>query len=60
MDEEEQKEFAEFMSELQDLVYLTRILQSIVDRLSEQANSILYHIKEEEDDIGFDQEENTS
>jgi len=60
MDEEEQKEFAEFMDELQDLVYLTRILDGIVDRLSDKANSILYHIREEEDDIGFDQEEDTS
>jgi len=55
MDDEEVKEFAQIMQDLQDLVHLVAVLDGLIDRLSQEANEILLHIKEENgEDIGFD------
>ncbi len=58
MDEEEQEEFIDIMNNLQDLVNLIAILEGIVDRLREDANEILKHMREEngDKDIGFDKD----
>lgn len=59
MENEEMKEFAELLKELQELVYLTLILDNMVGRLREKANAILNEAAkgEEAPDIGFDNEE---
>ena len=59
MDEKEKEEVIKMANDLQDLMHLISILEGIAERLREEINEMLTHLKEENgDQIGFEGEDN--